>query len=329
MPNVLRPPKLKYHRRPNVPDGPPAPQVVDMTGRRMRELAGAPQGLERLRADCRRLELDEAVLRGMKADAPQPHNPSVCVHDGQLVACVRVLTGGVSITRNILGTINGQGALEDQREMRDLVKSPSRNPHVRSYGFEDMRLFVRAGRLWGSATVADRVPGDLMAKIAVLELDQLGNVVECHMQPSDRIEKNWMPIAGEDELRFVYGVEPTVMVCTYDDRTHMVMPEPRRMPNVTGHLRGSSQVLHWKRGYLCVVHQVHAGRPTYVHRFVELDERLQLVRMGRPFFFREEGIEFCAGAALWGSHLVLSFGVRDREAWIALLDEHEIEGMLS
>jgi len=329
MANAQRPPKLVYHRKPNVPDGVPRPGPVDTTGRRMRELPGEPQGLVELRADCRRLELDQAVLEAAKIRDPQAHNPSVCVHDGQLVACVRLLTEQVSITRNIIGTINGRGQLEDQREMRDLVKSPSRYPHVRSYGFEDVRLFTRRGRLWGSATVCDRVPADGQAKIAVLELDQLGNVVECHVQPSDRVEKNWMPIGGEDELRFVYGVEPTVMVCTYDDRKRQVFPEAHRMPNVTGHLRGSSQVLHWKRGYLCVVHQVHAGRPTYVHRFVELDERLQLVRVGRPFYFREQGIEFCAGAAFWHSHLVLSFGVRDREAWIALLDQNEIEGMLS
>lgn len=326
---VNRPPRLKYLRKPNRSDDPPAPAPADMTGRRMRELTGQPQGLEQLRADCLQLELDEAVLRAAKIDSAQVHNPSVCVHDGQLVACVRVLTSQVSITKNIIGAINGQGRLEDQREMRDLVRSPAHYPHVRSYGFEDMRLFARRARLWASATVCDRVPGDGKAKIAVLELDQVGNVLECHVQPSDRHEKNWMPIAGEDELRFVYGVEPTVMVCTYDDRTRLVFPEARLMPNVTGHLRGSSQVLHWKRGYLCVVHQVHSGRPTYVHRFVELDERLQLVRIGRPFYFREEGIEFCAGAAFWQSHLVLSFGVRDREAWIALLGEHEIERWLS
>jgi hypothetical protein len=325
----MRPPKLKYHRKPNTPDGTAPLPAPDMTGRRMREIAGAPQGLEQIRATQLRIELDEAVLRGAKIESPQAHNPSVVVHDGQLLACVRVLSGGVSITKNILGAVSGRGVLEDQREMRDLVRDPAHYPHVRSYGFEDARLFVRGGRLWASATVCDRVPGDLRPKIAVLELDQVGNVVECHVQPSDRLEKNWMPIAGEDELRFVYGLEPAVMVVTYDDRKHLVWPEARQLPNVTGHLRGSSQVLHWKRGYLCVVHQVHAGRPTYVHRFVELDERLQVQRIGRPFFFREEGIEFCAGAAEWGSHLVLSFGVRDREAWLAFVEAEEIARLLS
>jgi len=295
----------------------------------MSEIAELPQDLERLRADCRRLELDGAVLRDAGADARDvPYNPTVCMHDGQLVACVRVDTGGVSITKNFLGTIDPQTwKLRDQREMQDLVREPARWPHTRSYGYQDVRLFVRRGQLGAAATVCDRVAGDMNAKMAVLELDQAGNVVECRVQPSDRLEKNWMPLADEQGLRFVYGLEPPIIL-TYDDAKHLVRPDVSTLADGPGPLRGSSQILRWKHGHLCVVHQVHAPWPTYVHRFVELDADLKVARIGRPFFFREQGIEFCAGAALWESRLVLSFGVRDREAWLALVDVDEVERLL-
>lgn len=304
-------------------------QAVPVDPRRMRELVGPPDGLEQLRAELHRLEVAGDVLRAAGVESPMQHNPSVVVHDGQLVACVRVNTGGVSDARNFLGTVANDGTLEDQREMRDLVREPARYVHTRSYGYEDVRLFVRGGRLCASADVCDRVQGDASPKMAVLDLDDEGSVVACHVQPSDRYEKNWMPVVDAGELRFVYGVEPVSLVVTYDDATHRVRPEASRMPRTPATLRGGSQLLPWNGcGYLAVVHQVHAGRPTYVHRFVRFDRMLQVQRIGAPFYFRELGIEFCAGIAHHAGAVVLSFGVRDREAWLALVDVDDVERWL-
>ncbi len=297
----------------------------------MRELLEQPAQLERLGAEHAQLVVDDRILEAAGADSPMPHNPTIVVHDAQLVVAVRVLTGGVSITRNFLGVLNPQTwRLEDQREMRDLVRTPARYPHVRSYGYEDLRLFVRRGRLWGSCTVCDRTPDDDKAKIAVLELDTLGNVVACHVQPSDRHEKNWMPVVTDGELRFVYGVEPTSMVVKYDDTRHLVWPEASRLPATPATIRGSSQLLPWRDGYLAVVHQVHnVGTAVYVHRFARFDRLLQLQGLSRPWYFREQSIEFCAGMALHGTTALLTYGARDREAWLARAPLHEIERLFA
>ena len=64
-----------------------------------------------------------------------------------------------------------------------------------------------------------------------------------------------------------------------------------------------------------------AAAPTlrYLHRFVLLDERLALAALSPPFTFTSDRVEFCAGMARRGDELVLSFGVSDAAAGLAVL----------
>jgi hypothetical protein len=52
----------------------------------------------------------------------------------------------------------------------------------------------------------------------------------------------------------------------------------------------------------------------YLHRFVLLDDQLQLVSMTDPFYFEKLGIDFCAGLALVDGKLVASYSVNDGSA---------------
>jgi hypothetical protein len=99
-------------------------------------------------------------------------------------------------------------------------------------------------------------------------------------------------------------------------------------------------------GYLAVVHQVCHGVGTdpghnplmstfwapmirttpsqpltvYVHRFIRFNRELTECWLGRPFYFVEQGIEFCAGLTPWQQKLVLSFGVKDKRGFLAEVD---------
>ena len=46
--------------------------------------------------------------------------------------------------------------------------------------------------------------------------------------------------------------------------------------------------------------------------------------MSQPFFFHDRQIEFAAGLALFDNKLMVSYGVRDEEAWIATMDVGEV-----
>jgi hypothetical protein len=64
----------------------------------------------------------------------------------------------------------------------------------------------------------------------------------------------------------------------------------------------------------------------YQHRFVWFDHNACLGGMSRPFFFNHKGIEFAAGLARHpdGKRLLVSYGVADREAWVATVDAGEV-----
>jgi predicted GH43/DUF377 family glycosyl hydrolase len=50
----------------------------------------------------------------------------------------------------------------------------------------------------------------------------------------------------------------------------------------------------------------------------------RLAGLSRPFFFAGRHIEFCAGMALFGDKLMMSYGVRDREAWTATVGVEDV-----
>jgi hypothetical protein len=96
--------------------------------------------------------------------------------------------------------------------------------------------------------------------------------------------------------------------------------------------RGGSQVIAFDGGWLALVHEVRVrdGRRQYRHRFVWLDEANSLRRVSRPFFFHKQGVEFAAGLA-WhpdGKRLLVSYGVDDRESWIAEVDANDVQWLL-
>jgi predicted GH43/DUF377 family glycosyl hydrolase len=254
------------------------------------------------------------------------HNPSVAVHGGQLRAVVRVLSLRARTSQNVVGRIDDRWQLADQRLSQDMVAGP-RHPCGMTHGYEDCRLVSWRGKLVASATVCDRIAGDGRPKIAVLEMTDAGDVVAAHVQPSNRHEKNWMPLLDDDKLRFVYSVDPSI-VLDYDEDSRQVVPSPVDVVLRSGAIRGGSQLIAYGDGYLGVIHQVYSRLPSYQHRLLLLDKQLRLVRTSLPFFFKHHGIEFCAGLAQWQGKIVMSFGINDREAHLAVVEPSVVAGLL-
>jgi len=50
----------------------------------------------------------------------------------------------------------------------------------------------------------------------------------------------------------------------------------------------------------------------------------QLLGWSRAFVFQDKQIEFAAGMARFGDNLMISYGVRDREAWIGWIDLEDV-----
>lgn len=200
-------------------------------------------------------------------------------------------------------------------------------------GFEDMRLFEWGGSLWSSSTVrelnAQGMCEQVLSRIGQAEYQGEYRLDGWHkMLPEKRVhEKNWMPQVRDGKLQFMYHLNETV---DFDGKPLKTTP----LELDAGHMSGGSQLIPFSGGWLAIVHEarVHPGhgRRYYQHRFVWFDEDNVLKRISLPFVFFSKIIEFAAGLA-WHPdrlRLLISYGVQDKEAWIATVDPGEIDAFL-
>jgi hypothetical protein len=200
---------------------------------------------------------------------------------------------------------------------------------ARVLGSEDCRLFWWRGGWWLTATRRDqRADGACQMVLGQLDGARLSQLEVLDPGYEDRHEKNWMPFVRGDDLYFVYACYPfTVLRWEPASRT-LAEVERTAAPGVMAGLRGGSQGVPLEDGYLFVVHEAHdhCGRRTYSHRFMLMSHQLSPSGLSQPFSFAHDGIEFCAGAARSGDHILMSFGLNDRVAAIAMTS---LSGVLS
>jgi glycosyltransferase involved in cell wall biosynthesis len=230
----------------------------------------------------------------------------------------------------------------NRRRIRHPADHPDDAPRIPTalvQGYEDLRIFRLRGRWWASATVRDR-HATARAEITVLELEEAHDtfaVSRAHVQRSyeaEKHQKNWVPLVHQDALRFVYESDPTIIL-RFDPETRSSILSTRTEPDsLLTTLRGSSQAipfaLHGEPGFLYVVHEAFA-RPTgrvYTHRILWLDARFRVQHASDPFYFTKPGVEFCAGLAEHEDSFVMSFGVDDERAFLAIVDRDELVGWL-
>lgn len=276
-------------------------------------------------------------------------NPTIAA-DGGLIGIVRSSNyrivggqyvmpdadGNVIRTENILVTFSDDLRVESSR-----VLSGPEYPHT-TYpvaGLEDCRLRITSRGLGVSATVRNVSPFDGRCRIAVADLDRVtatlsGLQVLSGLRGQEH-EKNWMPFMG-GRGGWLYASHYHGHVVTVDEDQAIpgawqVVQRSRSPDTSSGH-RGGSQLIPFAGGWIGVVHEVSwsdAGR-VYEHRFVWFNERLELRRVSPLFAFRERNaIEFAAGIAAHGDDLVVSYGVRDAEAWLCAVPAAAVDKLLA
>ena len=94
-----------------------------------------------------------------------------------------------------------------------------------------------------------------------------------------------------------------------------------------------SQAIAFDRGWLALVHEVSVqdSKRSYWHRFVWFDAAFTLRGVSQRFCLQQQGVEFASGLARHpdGRRLLISFGIRDREAWLATVEAEEVRAILS
>ncbi|HEU5433711.1 MAG TPA: hypothetical protein VFU81_18730 [Thermomicrobiales bacterium] len=189
--------------------------------------------------------------------------------------------------------------------------------------YEDCRLIAVDGEWFAVGATRERNP-DAVSQAALLRFaDNAFRDLRLLSDAADgRDERNWMPAATPDgALRFIYSCGPTVALQP-DAATGVVEAIRHPAPPLARWFRGGSQLLPVDDGYLCVIHEgidFEGPARTYLHRWVSFDAAFRIDRISPPFYFLYRGTEYCAGMARDGDHLLLSFGLDDREAFLARL----------
>ena len=103
-------------------------------------------------------------------------------------------------------------------------------------------------------------------------------------------------------------------------------------PVIARHWSGGSQAIPVDGGRLALVHEAvdfEDGGRVYTHRWIWFDPAWRLARRSSPFVFHDRGVEYAAGLARRGDDLVVSYGIWDREAWLATLPLEEVLPLLA
>lgn len=272
-------------------------------------------------------------------------NPSVAIHQHAIFTTVRTVNYKITETGHyqIQG---GDGSITDSNpihtrnflvRMDNDLKPQFSSEIIASYdpqfkavvGLEDMRLFSWRNGLWFSACARDQNPEGWCEQIyGSIRGGDMGRTVDFmrRMLPSVREhQKNWAPFTSAGELSFMYRLG------------HLVDMGGATISKVdtglaTEAMSGGSQVIQFNTGWVAIVHEARHkanGQRYYQHRFVWMDMLGKLRKISRPFYLHDKQIEFVAGLARHpNGDFLISYGVRDCEAWIATVNANEIEWVL-
>jgi hypothetical protein len=139
---------------------------------------------------------------------------------------------------------------------------------------------------------------------------------------SSYCEKNWMPILDQP-FHYVKWTNGTEIVKVDIEQGTCETTVLKNWIQAPKDLRGGSQVIPYKDGYLTLNHetdlyQSEAGRKdaTYRHRFTYWDKDWNIQKFSEVFSFLEAKIEFACGLAKYKNDYLISFGFQDNAAYI-------------
>jgi hypothetical protein len=327
-----------------------------------REIPSSPRDLARsnLRAYMQPVAaiMPSFAARPIRFTPPRgyrPMNPSVARWGDRIVLVLRTVNytvtedgryvtpdGAPDLTQNFLLWLNDELEVQSSAEILPPADLPMPAFDDAS-ALADLRLFAWREGLWCVACYRELTAQgwyeQVLARVAGGPPGPCRLIDWRVLRPKmpDWHEKNWMPRVIGDELQFVYKCDPTRVL---DDGMRTLVETTPAI--AADEFKGGSQAIPFDAcpwhgiggGWLVLIHEVRErisdGWRDYRHRFVWFDEASVLRGVSRPFYFSKPGIEFAVGLA-WhpdGKRLLISYGVRDSEAWIATVDAGEVRQVL-
>jgi hypothetical protein len=208
-------------------------------------------------------------------------------------------------------------------------------------GLEDARVFRWNDKLYTSGVRRDL---DIIGtgRMELCEIEVYGDsVVEVNRfrlpapnNSDSYCEKNWMPIL-DIPYHYVKWSNPTEIVKCIIDNPSEIKCESVFLGNseiLNYDLRGGSQVIQYKDGYLALNHVTYLydskakrKNATYRHQFTYWDGNWNPIKRSAIFDFMGAKIEFSCGMTKYKNDYLITFGFQDNSAYLLRIPEELLD----
>lgn len=152
-------------------------------------------------------------------------------------------------------------------------------------------------------------------------------------------EKNWMPMK-DMPYHYIRTANPTT-ICKVNAGggiEDVITKEKQSLGDLDYYdmIRGSSQVIPWKDGYIALVHTCEMwwtanGRKIakYVHAFIQWDKDFNIIYVSPVFSFGDHDVEFSCGLEIHDGKFYIPFAVNDNVPFLLIVPENVIDLFIS
>jgi hypothetical protein len=224
----------------------------------------------------------------------------------------------------------------------DTSKFDTYKPQWDFVGLEDVRLVEWNDKLYGIGVRRD-LDTKGTGRMEISELEISGSEVKEVFRyripgpPPDNeyCMKNCTPILDKP-FHLLKWTNPTCLMKFDITGKETEVFETNSYAPTNNDLRGGSQVIPYKGGYLSILHETdlyksEQGRKnaTYRHRFVIWNKDFQIIKVSKLFSFMNMKIEFCCGMAEYKNDYLISFGAQDNAGYILKISKSVVEDFIN
>lgn len=211
----------------------------------------------------------------------------------------------------------------------DTSKFDTYQPQWDFVGLEDCRLIEWENKIYVCGVRRDLDnKGTGRMELSELEFDDLiVREVSRYRIPgpppdNEYCMKNCTPVEG-NPFHLLKWTNPTAIMKFYPEGKDTEVFEKNSYIPMKNDMRGGSQVIKYKDGYLTLIHETNLYKSeqgnknaTYRHRFVYWDKDFKNQKFSKIFSFLNMKIEFCCGLAQYHDDFLITFGAQDNAAYI-------------
>jgi len=224
----------------------------------------------------------------------------------------------------------------------DTSKFDTYPPQWEFVGLEDVRLVEWKNKLYGIGVRRDLdTVGTGRMELSEFEIcgTQVKEISRYRIPgpPPDKeyCMKNCTPILNKP-FYLLKWTNPTSLMEFNPSGADSIIYETSSHISGYNDMRGGSQVINWKDGYLTLVHETELyyseqGRKdaTYRHRFIVWNKDFQIQKMSPLFSFLNMKIEFACGLADYKDNFLITFGAQDNAAYILKISKLVVENFIN